>query len=57
MAVAKNDNTQQSSLSTITDIETLKSKFSDVRGNEIMEELLAAVKEHITEKGSADGTG
>jgi hypothetical protein len=55
--MTKNNNRQHSSLSTITDIETLESKFSDVRGNEIMEELLAAVKEYITEESCTDGTG
>ena len=52
--MAKNNEKQQSSLSTKTDIESLESKFCDVRGNEIMEELLAAAKEYITEKGVTD---
>ena len=30
--------------------EELDHMFSDVRGNELMEELMAAVKEYITEK-------
>ena len=55
--MTKNNDRQQSSLSTATDIETLENKFSDVRGNGIMEDLLAAVKEYIAEKDSTDGTG
>ncbi len=34
----------------------LEYKFSAVRNNPIMEELLAATKEYITEKGSSDDT-
>lgn len=39
------------------EMEELEHKFSDVRGNAIMEELLDAVKEYITEKGSENETG
>ena len=35
---------------------TVEYKFSAVRNNPIMEELLAATKEYITEKGSGDDT-
>ena len=35
-------------------IEELEYKFSDVRDNAIMEDLLAAVKEYITEKGNGN---
>jgi hypothetical protein len=36
-------------------IEELESRFSDVRGDVIMGEVLAAVKEYITERGIRDG--
>jgi len=38
------------------ELKELEYKFSDVRGNAIMEELMAAVKEYITEIGSSNGT-
>ena len=38
------------------ELKELEYKFSNVRGNSIMEELLAAAKEVIIEKGSGDGT-
>ncbi len=34
-----------------TEIEKLEYKFSDVQNNPIMEEIMAAAKEHITERG------
>ncbi len=39
-----------------TELTELKHKFSDVRGNAIMEEIMAAVKDYLTEKGSQNGT-
>jgi len=52
----KNDGPNNISPAESTELKELEYKFSDVRGNEIMEELMAAVKEHITEKGSRNGT-
>ncbi len=40
-----------------TELAELEHKFSDVRDNAIMEEIIAAVKEYLTEKGSQNGTG
>lgn len=40
----------------LTAIEELEHRFSDVRGNAIMEELMTAAKEYITEKGGSDET-
>ena len=37
--------------------EELEHKFSDVREDAIMEELMAAVKEYITERGCGNDTG
>jgi hypothetical protein len=37
------------------ELKELEYRFSDVRGNEIMEELIAAVKEYLTEKGDSNG--
>ncbi len=39
------------------EMEELEHKFSDVRDDAIMEELMAAVKEYITERGSGNDTG
>lgn len=39
------------------EMEELESKFSDVRGDAIMEELMAAVKEYITERESSNDRG
>ncbi len=39
-----------------TELTELEHKFSDVRGNAIMEEIIAAVKEYLAEKGSQNGT-
>ncbi len=39
-----------------TELAELEHKFSDVRGNAIMEEIMAAVKEYLAEKGSQNGT-
>lgn len=52
----KNDGPNNISRAESTKLKELEYKFSDVRDNEIMEELMAAVKEHITEKGSSNGT-
>jgi hypothetical protein len=40
-----------------TKLVELERKFSDVRGNSIMEEIMAAVKEYLTEKRNQNGTG
>jgi hypothetical protein len=37
------------------ELKELEYRFSDVRGNEIMEELIAAVKEYLMEKGDSNG--
>lgn len=36
-------------------MEELETRFSDVRGNAIMEEIMAAVREYAAEKGPANG--
>ncbi len=47
----KNSKDNQSSIfPRLMNTEELDYMFSDVRGNEHMEELMAAVKEYITEK-------
>jgi len=51
----KNDNPDDSSPQVPTELKELECKFSDVRGNEIMEELMAAVKEYMREKGGGNG--
>ena len=38
-------------------MEELEDKFSDVRDDAIMEELMAAVKEYITERAHGNDTG
>lgn len=52
----KNGSPDNMSSAVSAELKELEYRFSDVRGNEIMEELMAAVKEHITEKGSSNGT-
>lgn len=52
----KNDSPDTISPAVLTELKELEYKFSDVRGNAIMEELMVAVKEYITEKGSRNGT-
>jgi hypothetical protein len=37
------------------ELKELEYRFSDVRGNEIMEELMAAVKDYIMEKSGNNG--
>ncbi|GAG05096.1 unnamed protein product [marine sediment metagenome] len=39
------------------EMEELEHKFSDVRDDAIMEELMAAVKEYITERGCGNDPG
>ena len=51
----KDDSPNNISPAESTELKELECKFLDVRGNEIMEELMAAVKEYITEKGSSNG--
>lgn len=54
----KKTNESQDSISSIAEeIEALESKFSEVRGNEIMEVLMDAAKEYLTEKGDCDESG
>jgi hypothetical protein len=36
-------------------MEELENRFSDVRGNAVMEEIMAAVREYAAGKGSANG--
>ncbi len=50
------DSPDNSSPAVSTQFEELEYKFSDVKGNPIMEEIMATVKEHITEKGSINDT-
>ncbi|MBE9546023.1 MAG: hypothetical protein IMF10_00840 [Proteobacteria bacterium] len=57
MKNTKKNDSQDSISPVLTAIEELEHRFSDVRGNAIMEELMAAAKEYITEKGSSDETG
>jgi hypothetical protein len=52
----KNDSPDNISPAVSTELEELEYRFSDVRGNAIMEELMVAVKEYITEKGGSNGT-
>ena len=52
----KNDSPDNIPPAVSTDLEELEYRFSDVRGNAIMEELMVAVKEYITEKGGSNGT-
>ena len=37
------------------ELKELEYRFSDVRGNEIMEELMAALKDYIMEKSGNNG--
>jgi len=51
----RNDSSDNVPPGLLTEIQELEYRFSGVRGNAIMEELMAAVKEHIVEKGSNNG--
>ena len=51
----KEDNPGTISPEISTELKELEYRFSDVRGNVIMEELMATIKEYILEKGSSDG--
>jgi len=51
----KNGSPDNMSSAVSTELKELEYRFSNVRGDAIMEELMAAVKEYITEKGSSDG--
>jgi hypothetical protein len=51
----KNNNPDTIPPAVLTKLKELEYTFSDVRGNAIMEEIMAAVKEYITEKGSSNG--
>lgn len=51
----KDDNPDDSSPQVPTKLKELECKFSDVRGNEIMEELMAGVKDYIMGKSGNNG--
>ena len=54
----KQTNESQDSIPSIAEeLEALESKFSEVRGNAIMEELMDAAKEYLTEKGDSNDSG
>lgn len=54
----KKTNESQDSISSIAEeIEALEYKFSEVRGNEIMEALMDAAKEYLIEKGNSNESG
>lgn len=46
---------EKASLLLADDMEAVERRFSDVRDNTIMEEILGAVKEYLSEKGAANG--
>ena len=52
----KNDTPDSNSQPVSAALKEVEYRFSDVRGNAIMEELMAAAKEYITERGSSNGT-
>jgi hypothetical protein len=52
----ENNNTDNTSPEVSTQLEELEHRFSDVMGNAIMEELMAAIKEYIEEKDGSNGT-
>ena len=52
----ENNSTDNTSPEVSTQLEELEHRFSDVMGNAIMEELMAAIKEFIEEKGGSNGT-
>ena len=51
------DDSQDNVSPELMKMEELEHKFSDVRNDAIMEELMAAVKEYITERGCGNDTG
>jgi protein tyrosine phosphatase (PTP) superfamily phosphohydrolase (DUF442 family) len=51
----KNGSPDNMSPAASTELKELEYRFSNVRGDAIMEEIMVAVKEYITEKGSSDG--
>jgi len=53
----KKNDSQDNVSPALTEMEELEYKFSDVRGDAIMEELMAAVKEYITERESSNDRG
>lgn len=48
-------NDEKASLFLADDMEAVERRFSDVRDNPIMEEILCAVKEYLAEKGAGNG--
>lgn len=52
----KNDSPDTISPAALIELKVLEHKFSDVRGNAIMEELMTAATEHITEKEGGNDT-
>jgi len=52
----KDDSPENIPSEMLPELEELEYKFSDVRGNEIMEVLLSAAKEYLVERGGSDGT-
>jgi hypothetical protein len=46
---------EKASLLLADDMEAVERRFSDVRDNTIMEEILGAVKEYLSEKGAGNG--
>jgi hypothetical protein len=51
-----NDSTDNISPEALAELKELEYKFSDVRGNEIMEELMSAAKEYIIKKEGGNDT-
>ena len=47
-------NGEKAPLSAADDMEAVERRFSDVRDNTIMEEILCAVKEYLSEKGAGN---
>jgi len=52
----KKDDSQDTVSHELMEMGELEHKFSDVRNDEIMEELMAAVKEYITERDCGHDT-
>ena len=52
----KNDSPDNISPAALAELKELEYKFSDVRGNAIMEELMTVAKEYITEKKGSNDT-
>jgi hypothetical protein len=48
-------NDEKASIFLVEDMEAVERRFSDVRNNPIMEEILCAVEEYLSEKGAGNG--